>query len=185
MLTSGALLFLSEATKCHYSPAFRVKMISLLLAILFTFLVRSKVTGTDEPSPLQSKRVALASVTLWSAVGVGGRWIWVLLRTVISCCRPGARSGRAEKQFSPVRECHIPAVGFIRSILGLVTLDEDLCSRGQRIFGEPTPEERIGSSGFDYPGDDLAVGPFTSIWIQASGLIHSILATIPRNLTGF
>jgi hypothetical protein len=52
-----------------------VKMISLLLAILFTFLVRSKVTGTDEPSPLQSKLVALASVTLWSAVGVAGRWI--------------------------------------------------------------------------------------------------------------
>lgn len=75
MLTSGALLFLSEATKCYYSPAFRVKMISLLLAILFTFLVRSKVTGADQPSQLQSKLVALASVTLWSAVGVGGRWI--------------------------------------------------------------------------------------------------------------
>jgi hypothetical protein len=75
MLASGGLLFLSEATKCYYSPAFRVKMISLLLAILFTFLVRGKVTGVDQPGPLQSKLVALASVTLWSAVGIGGRWI--------------------------------------------------------------------------------------------------------------
>ena len=75
MLASGVLLFTSEATKCYYHAAFWVKMTSLLLAILFTFTVRRKVAGADKPSPLRSKLVAMASVTLWSAVGIGGRWI--------------------------------------------------------------------------------------------------------------
>ena len=75
MLTSGALLFTSEATKCYYHAAFWVKMTSLLLAILFTITVRRKVVGTDTSTPLQSRVVALASVALWSAVGIGGRWI--------------------------------------------------------------------------------------------------------------
>ena len=74
-LTTGTLLFTSEATKCYYHAAFWVKMTSLLLAILFTFTVRRKVAEADKPSPLRSKLVALASVTLWSAVGIGGRWI--------------------------------------------------------------------------------------------------------------
>ena len=75
MLASGVLLFLSEATKCYYHAAFWVKMTSLLLAILFTFTVRRKVAGADRPGPLKSKLVALVSITLWSAVGIGGRWI--------------------------------------------------------------------------------------------------------------
>ncbi len=75
MLVSGVLLFLSEATKCYYSPAFRVKMTSLLLAILFTFFIRRRVAGSDRPSPFTSKLVALVSLALWSAVGIGGRWI--------------------------------------------------------------------------------------------------------------
>ena len=75
MLASGVLLFTSEATKCYYHAAFWVKMTSLLLAILFTFTVRRRVAAADKASPLLSKLVAMASVTLWSAVGIGGRWI--------------------------------------------------------------------------------------------------------------
>ena len=75
MLASGVLLFTSEATKCYYHAAFWVKMTSLLLAILYTFTVRRKLVGANNLSPLRSKLVALGSLTLWSAVGVGGRWI--------------------------------------------------------------------------------------------------------------
>jgi hypothetical protein len=75
MLASGVLLFTSEATKCYYHGAFWVKMTSLLLAILFTFTVRHRVVDADKYSPLRNKLVALVSVTLWSAVGIGGRWI--------------------------------------------------------------------------------------------------------------
>jgi hypothetical protein len=77
MLVTGTLLFTSEAIKCYYHIAFWVKMTSLLLAIVFTFTVRRKVTMADEGrvGPLWSKAVGLISVALWSGVGIGGRWI--------------------------------------------------------------------------------------------------------------
>lgn len=75
MIASGILLFTSEAIKCYYHVAFWVKMTSLLFALVFTFTVRRKVTMAEKTGPLRSKLVALVSVTLWSAVGIGGRWI--------------------------------------------------------------------------------------------------------------
>ena len=77
MLTTGILLFLSEAIKCYYSSAFAWKMTSLLLALIFTFSVRRKVALADEGrvGPLWSRLVAVVSVALWSGVGIGGRWI--------------------------------------------------------------------------------------------------------------
>ena len=77
MLTTGFLLFLSEAIKCYYSAAFAVKMTSLLLALIFTFTVHRKVVlaGESRVGPLWSRVVAVVSVMLWSGVGMGGRWI--------------------------------------------------------------------------------------------------------------
>lgn len=77
MLISGMLLFTSEATKLYYHEAFWVKMISLLLATLFTFTVMRKVALADAGRirPLWGRVAALISILLWSAVGVCGRWI--------------------------------------------------------------------------------------------------------------
>ncbi len=77
MLATGFGLFLSEAMKCYYSTPFWVKMISLFLAIIFTFTVRRSVTmaGEERVRPLWLKLVALVSLTLWFGVGAGGRWI--------------------------------------------------------------------------------------------------------------
>src|SRR5437016_6919975 len=77
MIITGSLLFLSEAIKCYYHPAFWLKMTSLFLAIVFTFTVQRKVTMADQTRvrPLWGKLVALVSVLLWSGVGIGGRWI--------------------------------------------------------------------------------------------------------------
>jgi len=75
MIVSGILLFTSEATKCYYHAAFWVKMTSLLLAIVFTFTVRRKVVLADQTKPFLAKLVALVSITLWTGVGIGGRWI--------------------------------------------------------------------------------------------------------------
>ena len=77
MLASGMLLFTSEATKLYYHGAFWVKMISLLLATLFTFTVMRKV-ALAEPGRVRLPRAraaALVSILLWSTVGVCGRWI--------------------------------------------------------------------------------------------------------------
>jgi hypothetical protein len=75
MFASGIPLFMSEAIKCYYHAAFWIKMTSLLLAILFTFTVRRRVAAAGQPKVLLGKVVALISLTLWSAVGIGGRWI--------------------------------------------------------------------------------------------------------------
>src|SRR5437764_9478673 len=77
MVMSGTLLFLSESIKCYYSLPFWVKMTSLLLALLFTFTVRRRVTRTGLTSdrPLLRRSTALISLGLWCGVAWGGRWI--------------------------------------------------------------------------------------------------------------
>ena len=58
----GVLLFTSEAIRCYYHVAFTVSR---------------RVAAVDETRvrPIWNKFVAVVSVTLWSGVGVGGRWI--------------------------------------------------------------------------------------------------------------
>jgi hypothetical protein len=77
MLVSGFVLFTSEAMKCYYNDAFRMKMLFLFLAMIYTFTIRQKVLMADETrvGPLWSKVVAVVSVLLWSGVGIGGRGI--------------------------------------------------------------------------------------------------------------
>src|SRR5689334_11112277 len=41
MLCTGIPLFMCEAVKCYYSPAFWVKMEALALALLYTYTIRT------------------------------------------------------------------------------------------------------------------------------------------------
>jgi hypothetical protein len=77
MLASGILLFLSEAVKCYYNQPFRIKMIALFLALLFTFTVRRKVAAADEArvGPVWGRFTGLVSMVLWGTVAWAGRWI--------------------------------------------------------------------------------------------------------------
>src|SRR5436190_2009028 len=77
MLTTGMTLFMSESIKCYYSTPFRVKMLSLALAIVFTFTVRRKVAMADgeRTRPVRQRVVALVSLALWLTVAASGRWI--------------------------------------------------------------------------------------------------------------
>jgi uncharacterized membrane protein YhdT len=77
MFASGIPLFLSEAIKCYHSFPFWVKMTSLLLALLFTFTIRRRVTQTGLGShrPQLGRLTALLSLGLWFGVAWGGRWI--------------------------------------------------------------------------------------------------------------
>jgi hypothetical protein len=76
-LPTGVLLFMCFATKYYYLTFFWVKMASLLAVLVFTFSVRRRVTMADETrvSPAWSKLVALVSLSLWTTVAIGGRWI--------------------------------------------------------------------------------------------------------------
>ena len=79
MIPTGSLLFLSKAVQCYTLPAFWIKITSLFLALVFTFSVRRKVAMADEMrvSPAWRKLVALVSLSLWSSVGIAGKWIGV------------------------------------------------------------------------------------------------------------
>jgi hypothetical protein len=73
MLVTGILLFISEALKCYDNDAFRPKMISLGLAIIWTFTVHRKAMQSETPG--RGKAIAIVSMVLWFSVGVAGRAI--------------------------------------------------------------------------------------------------------------
>ncbi len=76
MVVTGTLLFLSEAVKCYYNTSFWVKMSTLPVALLFTFLVRDKVAlGGVKDMSAGMRFVGLASIALWFTVAAAGRWI--------------------------------------------------------------------------------------------------------------
>jgi hypothetical protein len=77
MVSTGILLFMCFATKYYSLTFFWVKMAALFLVLVFTFSVRRRVAMADETqvSPVWSKLVALVSLSLWTTVAMGGRWI--------------------------------------------------------------------------------------------------------------
>ena len=77
MLASGISLFMSESIKCYYSPAFWVKMTSLVLALVFMFTFRRQAmrTGLTSDRPPVARVIARTSLCLWFGVAWGGRWI--------------------------------------------------------------------------------------------------------------
>jgi hypothetical protein len=81
MFVSGALLFMAEASKSYRNPAFRLKMLLLLLAglnpALFHSTVYKSVTEWDEAAtpPWRARLAGAISLTLWSAIIVAGRAI--------------------------------------------------------------------------------------------------------------
>jgi hypothetical protein len=77
MVATGILLFMCFATKYYYLTFFWVKMAALFLVIIFTVSVRRRVAMADETGidPVWSRAVALVSLSLWTTVALGGRYI--------------------------------------------------------------------------------------------------------------
>ena len=76
LIATGVPLFLSEAVKCYWSDAFRLKIAALAVALAFTFGVRRRVVrGDPEPAAWKARTVALCSIALWLTVAASGRWI--------------------------------------------------------------------------------------------------------------
>lgn len=75
MTATGVLLFLSEAVKCYYSPAFWVKIVTFPIAIVFTYAVRQRVAEAEDTMRGTAVLTAVASLTLWFVVAAAGRWI--------------------------------------------------------------------------------------------------------------
>jgi hypothetical protein len=85
MVATGIPLFLSEPTKCYYSPAFWVKMNTLAVALIFTFTIRTRITRAAESTDSTERAVrntarrqmlvGALSIALWVTVAAAGRWI--------------------------------------------------------------------------------------------------------------
>lgn len=80
MFSSGLLLFWAEAAKCYKSPAFRFKMLFLLLAGLNALFFESTI-GRHSASwegmialPGRARFAGWASLICWICVVVFGRW---------------------------------------------------------------------------------------------------------------
>jgi hypothetical protein len=79
ILTSGIMLFLSEAMKCYASVPFQVKMAFLFTAIAFHFTVHRRVRNSDrEPGRALGVMIGSVNLLLWLGVGLGGRGIGFL-----------------------------------------------------------------------------------------------------------
>jgi len=74
MLTTGPLMFSTDAVAYHFNPSFQFKMVCLTLALLFHFTLHRRAVRPDV-SPVAAKLAAGMSLLLWSSVVFGGRFI--------------------------------------------------------------------------------------------------------------
>ena len=74
MLTTGPLMFSSDAVTYHYNPSFQFKMICLTAALLFHFTLHRYVVKHGS-SAIAGKLAGGFSLLLWSSVVAGGRFI--------------------------------------------------------------------------------------------------------------
>jgi hypothetical protein len=81
MFLSGFMLFWSEAAKSYANPAFRIKLVLLLLVglnpLIFHFTIYRRVGdwNTRIVTPLRARLAAVFSLTLWGGIICAGRAI--------------------------------------------------------------------------------------------------------------
>jgi len=80
LFVTGLPQLISYAVREYHSPFFWLKMETMLIALVFTFTVRRRVTLTDEAhlGTHWPRIVAIVSLGLWTGVTIGGRLIGVL-----------------------------------------------------------------------------------------------------------
>jgi hypothetical protein len=75
MVATGLLLFVSEAVKCYYNPAFWIKITALPVALVFTYTLRAKVARRAVGVTRETRWTAIGSLAVWLTVAAAGRWI--------------------------------------------------------------------------------------------------------------
>jgi hypothetical protein len=80
-MSTGIILWTSEAAHLYINPAFRLKMLMLVMiglnASFFELVTRRNVShwDVDTRTPIAAKLSGLLSICLWIGVVVAGRWI--------------------------------------------------------------------------------------------------------------
>jgi hypothetical protein len=77
---TGILQIVATPMKVYYSANFWTKVDLLVVAVLFTFIVRRRVAQMDDArlGPVWGKVVGLVSIVLWMTIAVEGRLIGLL-----------------------------------------------------------------------------------------------------------
>jgi hypothetical protein len=77
LVITGIPQLMLTAIKEYYAPLFWFKMEVMLVALIFTFVVRHNVTMADEArlGRVWGKVVGIVSIALWSAVAIPARLI--------------------------------------------------------------------------------------------------------------
>jgi hypothetical protein len=80
LAVTGILHIVATPMKVYYSENFWFKMQLLVVAVLFTFIMRSRIVRVDEArlGPFWGKAFAVVSITLWTTIAVQGRLIGLL-----------------------------------------------------------------------------------------------------------
>src|SRR5580693_6177151 len=63
--------------------------------------------------------------------------------------RSTVRTGGSQEQLLPIRQPEVPAVGPVRSVLGLIPFHDNLVPHLERIFGDTAPQQDVRATGFD------------------------------------
>jgi hypothetical protein len=80
-VTTGLLLFSSEATKMYVNAGFKVKMLLILIAGINALVFHSVAYQSvgkwehDPVGPLSARAAGLISILLWFGIVAAGRWI--------------------------------------------------------------------------------------------------------------
>ena len=78
LLTTGVIMIIAEPARSLKNPAFQLKMLLLIAALvvtgLFQFLHR-RSAGVDDGPRAAAVTLAIVSIVLWSSIIFAGRWI--------------------------------------------------------------------------------------------------------------
>jgi hypothetical protein len=65
------VIFTSDPLRYYYSPAFRLKIICLLIAIIYNYTIHRKVALSKAP-PIAAKLAGAVSLLLWVTIVFAG-----------------------------------------------------------------------------------------------------------------
>ena len=74
-VASGTLMFVSSPRMYYYNPAFELKMLLLVVAVLVQVLLLRRVSASDSPTPVLVRTTVALSLASWFGVGLAGRII--------------------------------------------------------------------------------------------------------------
>ena len=74
-VVSGTLMFVSSPRMYYYNPAFGLKMLLLIAAVLIQVLLLRRVSANDSATPALARATVALSLASWFGVGLAGRII--------------------------------------------------------------------------------------------------------------